>query len=262
MKVGFIGCGNMGSALARVSAKCPDTTVYLYDRDTARADALASLIGGISCEADIVAKESDMLFLAVKPNILPIVSEELSGKINKNATLVSMAAGVTLDRLSELFPDMPIIRIMPNTPSEVGAGMILWCNNELASADMRESFVTLMKGGATTLMLDEDKIDAGTAVSGCGPAFVFMFIDALIKGGVEAGLSYEVARILATKTVEGSARLLYAKEDKSAEELRIAVCSPGGSTIEGVKSLMADDFEKIVADAVSASFRRTQELGK
>ena len=262
MKVGFIGCGNMGSALARVSAKYPDAQVYLYDKDSSRADSLANDIGGISGSNDRVAGECDMLFLAVKPNILPIVSEELKGKINPRATLVSMAAGVTLARLSELFPDMPIIRIMPNTPSEVGSGMILWCKNELTHEDMAKGFVSLMEGGATTLMLEESKIDAGTAVSGCGPAFVFMFIDALIKGGVEAGLSYEVARILAAKTVEGAAKLLYVKDEKTPEELRIAVCSPGGSTIEGVKSLMNDEFEKIVARAVASSFRRTQELGK
>ena len=262
MNVGFIGCGNMGSALARVSANYPDTTLYLYDKDTEKAEALARVTSGISTSRDEVSALSDIIFLAVKPNILPIVSEELKGKINKGATLISMAAGVTLDKLSSLFSDMPIIRIMPNTPAEVGAGLILWCTNSLVSDDMADTFVSLMSGGATTLMLDEDKIDAGTAVSGCGPAFVFMFIDALIKGGIEAGLSYEVARVLAAKTAEGAAKLLYLKDDKTAEELRIAVCSPGGSTIEGVKSLMNDEFEQIVMRAVASSFRRTQELGK
>lgn len=262
MKVGFIGCGNMGSALARVSANYPDITLYLYDKDIAKATALAELTGGISTSQDEVSGLSDIIFLAVKPNILPIVSEELKGKINKGATLISMAAGVTLEKLGVLFPDMPIIRIMPNTPAEVGAGMILWCKNSWVTDDMAEVFVSLMSGGATTLMLDEDKIDAGTAVSGCGPAFVFMFIDALIKGGIEAGLSYEVARTLAAKTTEGAAKLLYLKDDKTAEELRIAVCSPGGSTIEGVKSLINDEFEEIVKRAVASSFRRTQELGK
>ncbi len=262
MKVGFIGCGNMGSALARVAAGCPDTELYLFDKDEGKANLLAAATSGTAISAEDIGAICDMIFLAVKPNILPLVSEELCGKINEGATLVSMAAGVTIERLEALFPNMPIIRIMPNTPAEVGAGVILFSGGSLASEARVSDFVALMSGGAITLELAEERIDAGTAVSGCGPAFVFMFIDALIKGGIQAGLSYEVARTLAAKTVEGAARLLYAKEDKTAEELRIAVCSPGGSTIEGVKSLIGDDFEKIVMAAVSASYKRTMELGK
>ena len=259
MKIGFIGAGNMGSALAKAARK-GENEVLLYDTSREKAEAVAAEISARAAERDEVCN-SDVIFLAVKPNILPIVSEELKGKIKAGAVLISVAAGVTLMRLEELFPSYPIIRIMPNTPAAVGCGMIVWCKNAHLSDEDAEKTIGAMSEAGNFLKIDEEKIDAATAVSGCGPAFVYMFIDALIKGGVEAGLSPTAARELASRTVIGAGKMVE-ESDCTPEALRIAVCSPGGSTIEGVKSLMANDFEKTVMGAVESSFRRTKELGK
>lgn len=260
MKIGFIGSGNMGSALADAAVK-GGNSVFVYDKDTDKARCVAKRLGASFSELDELCTASDVIFLGVKPNILPIVSEELSGKLTRRTVLVSMAAGVSLERLGELFPDMPIIRIMPNTPAAVSAGMIVWCKNALITDEAAEGIVGAMSAAGDFLKIDEDKIDAATAVSGCGPAFVYMFIDGLIKGGVKAGLSEDEARTLAARTVMGAGKMVLEKDD-TPEALRIAVCSPGGSTIEGVKSLFDDDFEEIVGRAVAASYKRTQELGK
>ncbi len=259
MKIGFIGAGNMGSALARAAAS--ENEVFLYDKDTEKALAVARRIGGSYADGADIANRCDYIFLAVKPNVIPAVAEELSGKINSGAVVVSMAAGITIAALEAQFPSLPIIRIMPNTPAAVGMGMILWCANSRVSDTMAQGFLEAMYDAGDFLKIDEEKIDAGTAVSGCGPAFVYMFIDAMIKGGIDAGLSPREARTLATRTVAGAAEMVE-RTESTPEELRIAVCSPGGSTIEGVKSLMADNFEDTVSAAVSASFKRTQELGK
>ena len=260
MKIGFIGAGNMGSALADAAAK-GENAVFIYDKDTEKAKGVAERLSASYSDLDELCKICEVIFLGVKPNILPIVSEELAGKLNTKTVLVSMAAGITLSRLGELFPEMPVIRIMPNTPAAVSAGMIVWCKNDRVTDKEAEAVVNSMKNAGDFLKIDEEKIDAATAVSGCGPAFVYMFIDGLIKGGIAAGLSPDEARTLAARTVIGAGEMILGKTE-TPEALRIAVCSPGGSTIEGVKSLFADDFEAVVARAVGASYKRTQELGK
>ena len=260
MKIGFIGAGNMGSALARAAVR-GENEVYIYDKDTEKAKDVAKRLGAECVTVEGACESSDVIFLAVKPNILPAVSEEIREKLKTDTVLVSMAAGVTLARLGELFPDMPIIRIMPNTPCAVGQGMVVWCKNSRVGDDFADDLIEAMCEAGNFLKIDEEKIDAATAVSGCGPAFVYMFIDGLIKGGIAAGLSPKEARMLAANTVIGAGEMILECTD-TPEELRIAVCSPGGSTIEGVKSLFADDFEAITEKAVAASFKRTQELGK
>ena len=260
MKIGFIGSGNMGSALARAAVN-GENDVLIYDKDKEKAVCVAKKLGANYGDSETLCNECEVIFLGVKPNILPTVSEEISKMLNKSCVLVSMAAGVTLERLGELFPEMPIIRIMPNTPCAVGEGMTVWCKNGLVSDEFAEEFIEAMCEAGTFLKIDEEKIDAATAVSGCGPAFVYMFIDGLIKGGIAAGLSQKEARELAAHTVIGAGEMILDRAE-TPEELRIAVCSPGGSTIEGVKSLFADDFEEVIARAVAASFKRTRELGK
>ena len=260
MKIGFIGAGNMGSALADAASK-GGNTVLIYDKDLEKARNVAKTLGASFSELDPLCSTCEVIFLGVKPNVLPTVSEEIYSKLSKSTLLVSMAAGVNLERLGELFPAMPIIRIMPNTPCAIGEGMIVWCKNGLVESDIAKDTLEAMRSAGHFLMIDEDKIDAATAVSGCGPAFVYMFIDGLIKGGITAGLSSDEARMLAASTAVGAAKMILQKSD-TPEALRIAVCSPGGSTIEGVKSLLADNFEGVVADAVAASHKRTQELGK
>jgi pyrroline-5-carboxylate reductase len=196
--------------------------------------------------------------------MLATVAAELSPMLQSRTTpycLVSMCAGVTLARLGELFGDAPVIRIMPNTPVAVGQGMILYCYNALTTKEQTDAFLYAMAHAGRLELLDEDLFDAGTSVSGCGPAFAYLFADALAKGGEDCGLSYQQATALASQMLLGAALMLQ-EDGRSPDALREAVCSKGGSTIEGVKVMWEKDLAGIVRDAVKASYKRNQELGK
>ena len=262
MKIGFIGAGNMGSALASAASLCKDATIYIYDKDATRAEALAKEIGANVATAKKIAKDCDFIFLGVKPNIIPLAISEIKDSLNAGAVVVSMAAGVSISKIEGLFEkNPPIIRIMPNTPVSVGAGMILWCKNGLVSNERADEFLRAMAHAGSFDKIDEDKIDAASAISGCGPAFVYMFIEALADGGVQCGLPRASAQKYAAATLFGAAKLAM-ESGKHPGELKDAVCSPGGSTIAGVHALEEGAFRATAADAVLAAYERTLELGK
>ncbi len=265
IKVGFIGAGNMGSALIKAAKKISDAEIYIYDKDEAKAKSLADNIGAYYKSSDIIAGECDFIFLAVKPNIIASVAKELSPMLKHRAgyTLVSMAAGVSLLKLEECFcgVDAPIIRIMPNTPASVGKGMTLWCKNSKVSCDSASAFEKIMSESGSLDEIPEKLIDAASAVSGCGPAFVYMFIEALADGAVECGLPRDKALLYASETLIGAAAMV--KEDgRHPEELKDAVCSPGGSTIAGVHALEEGAFRAAASNAVIAAYKKTLTLGK
>lgn len=260
IKVGFIGAGNMGGSIARSAYSTGKCKIYIYDKDEEKARALCALTDGDFTDTDTLVTECDLVFLATKPNILPFVANEIQAEIK--CTLVSMAAGVSLASLSELFgKEAPIIRIMPNTPILVGMGVAVYTKNESVKEDGLGNFLTAMSCAGIVEEIEEEKIDAETAVAGCGPAFVYMFAAALADGGVRAGLSQEAAIKYAAATIKGAGEMLL-RDSRTPEELCRAVCSPGGSTIEGVNALRDAGFDKTVSDAVITSFLKTQKLGK
>ena len=262
--VGFIGAGNMGSALASAIAPADNTRVLVYDTDNARAEALAASIGASVASTAEMSSQCDYIFLAVKPNIIPTVAAQLDKLIpcRTSVALVSMAAGVEISSIeAALTSPLPIIRIMPNTPVGVGRGTVLWCANELVDERVASEFERIMKPTGLVDKIPERLIDAASAVSGCGPAFVFMFIEALADGGVKCGLPRDRALEYATETLIGSAELLK-KTGKHPGELKDAVCSPGGSTIAGVSALERGAFRATAIDAVTSAYKRTLELGK
>ena len=259
IKIGFIGCGNMGGALATAISKFNSKSVFLYDKNTEKAKALAEKTGAnLSDIKDMY--DCDFLFIGVKPYAVAELLSEIAPRLSDRTVIVSMAAGVTISDIKAAAGEKAIIRIMPNTPVAYGKGVILAADsgfNDIRKTLFREiiSFAGMLDE------IPEELIDAGTAVSGCGPAFAYMFIDALAEGGVKAGLSKEKALSYAANTVIGAATTLLA-DGRSAEELRDAVCSPGGSTIEGVKTLLNGDLGTLVSNSVTAAYERTQELGK
>lgn len=262
MKIGFIGSGNMGSALASAAARAEGVEVLIYDKDADKAKACADLIGATCATLETIATECDFIFLGVKPNIICAVADEICNKLSDNATIISMAAGVKIEKIEKhLKANTPIIRIMPNTPVSVGAGMILWCANGIVTEKTAEKFVGAMSAAGSFDKIDEAKIDAASAVSGCGPAFAYMFIEALADGAVECGLPREQAQKYAAQTLLGAAKLVLVS-GKHPGELKDAVCSPGGSTIAGVHALEDGAFRASASDAVVAAYERTLELGK
>jgi len=265
IKVGFIGCGNMGGALAMAVAKSGLCEILLTDVDTEKAQALAEETGGIVADINTVVETAKYIFLGVKPQMMAELIDSIS-PILKNKTdrfiLVTMAAGIKISSFNDMLgAKMPIIRIMPNTPVAVGEGMILYAPCKAITEAEENEFLKILEYSGKLDKLAEGLIDAGCSISGCGPAFVYMFCESMAKAGSELGIESDKAVEYAAQTLLGAAKLMLTSE-KTPEELRIQVCSPKGSTIEGVISLQNSDFDKSVNEALKASYKRTRELGK
>jgi pyrroline-5-carboxylate reductase len=264
---GFIGCGNMGGALVRaISAQVPAEHILIADRIANNTEQLQAQCGVcVAADAAQVAQEAQYIFLGVKPQGMRALLTELSDLLKSRQdrfVLISMAAGITLSSLQEMlnFPNTAIIRILPNTPAAVGKGMTLYCCNSCVTAEEEHTVVQALMAAGNVDCLDEGLIDAGCAISGCGPAFVYLFMEALADGGVAAGLPRQKALMYAVQTVIGAAETLM-QSGKHPGELKDAVCSPGGSTIQGVMALEDGAFRSDVIQAVLAAYEKTRELG-
>ncbi len=265
IKVGFIGCGNMGGALAKAVAKSGIAEIFLADTLIDKAQNLAEQISANISSAEEIARMCKYIFLGVKPQMMSSLIEEISPILktrDDRFILVTMAAGIKIEKFNLMLnAKMPIIRIMPNTPVAVGKGMILYSLCKAITETEETEFCIILENAGKLDKLDEDLIDAGCAISGCGPAFVYMFAESMAKAGVECGLPTEKAIKYAAQTLLGAAELMLTSQ-KSPEVLRREVCSPKGSTIEGVIALQNSQFDQSVNTCVKASFKRTVELGK
>ncbi len=265
MKIAFIGTGNMGSACAKAArAALPQAELLLANRTKAKAAALAVELGARVTDNRRAAEEAEFLVLGVKPQMLETLAEEIGDVTagRENLVLVSMAAGVTVERLNALFGKrLPVIRMMPNLPVTVGKGMTLWCVNSYVTEVEKQVFCSMFSKSGVLSELPERLIDAGSALSGCGPAFVCLFLEAMADGGVLCGLTRSQAMEYAAFTMMGTAALL-TETGKHPGEVKDAVCSPGGSTIMGVRALEAGAFRSDVMNAVTAAYEKTKLLGK
>ncbi len=261
MKYGFIGCGNMGGAIAR--ALCKATTDVMLCDPSEKAALLAGELGCITGTNDLAAEQCQRLFLAVKPQILGSVLAPLAPILaEKKPLLITMAAGVELQKIEKLIgAQLPIIRIMPNTPVSIGKGTILYCRNAAVSDALLADFLEDMRFCGLWDSLPEQLMDAASALSGCGPAYAYMFIEALADGAVACGVPRANALQYAASTLAGAAEMVL-RSGSHPGALKDAVCSPGGSTIAGVKALEEGHFRGSVIDCICAAYKRTLELGK
>ena len=265
--IGFIGCGNMGGALLRALAGTEAgqaRSLFVSGKGRERAEALANRTGAAVSDNRTIAARCSMIFLGVKPQVMPAVLAELRDTFAARAdrfVLVSMAAGLTTDAIRSLAGGAyPIIRIMPNLPVSIGAGTTLVCAADVDEKELA-AFAALMAGSGALCPVPEAQMDAAGAISGCGPAFAALFVEALADGGVACGLPRETAQLLAAQTVAGSAELL-ARGAMSPAELKDRVCSPGGTTIEGVLALEDGGFRSLPAAAVRRAYDKTKRLAK
>ncbi|MBQ8281904.1 MAG: pyrroline-5-carboxylate reductase [Lachnospiraceae bacterium] len=264
MKIGFIGTGNMGGALAQAVARTGYAEVLLADKAADKAAELAERIGAKAVDVTDVAAEADYIFLGVKPQVMELCLAELKDILASRKdrfVLVTMAAGMKMEKILSLAGgSYPIIRIMPNTPVSIGKGVILMCASGEVTAEEKNGLKKALSMAGIVDELSENLFEAGTAVSGCGPAYVYMCIEALADGGVQCGLPRDKAMLYAAAMLEGSAALVQSS-GKHPGELKDAVCSPGGSTIAGVHALEMNGFRNALMDAVEAGYERTKELG-
>lgn len=263
---GFIGTGNMGGALASaVCRRAAPEQVILANRTPAKAEDLASRLGcAFTVDNATVAQNSRFLFLGVKPQMMADMLKQIAPVLKKRAdrfVLVSMAAGLACRQIQKMAGGpYPVIRIMPNTPVAVGQGLILVTAGTGVTADEVADLSDALSAGGILDRIPEELMDAACAISGCGPAFVYQFIEAMADGGVACGLPRDKAQLYAAQTLMGAAGLVLSSGRHPAA-LKDAVCSPGGSTIAGVRALEKGGLRAAVMDGVCAAFDRTRELG-
>lgn len=261
---GFIGCGNMGGALAKaVSDAGYQNDILLADLNTERVASLSKEICADPSDALTIAKECSFIFIGVKPQMIAECFDSIRDILDsreEKPVIVSMAAGVAVSRIKELSMTDSVIRIMPNMPVSVGSGVVL-ATAEGVSDEKKSAFENAMSKAGIFDWLDEKFIDAASALSGCGPAFAYMFAQALSDGAVACGLPRDKATLYAAGTLLGSAKMIL-ESGKHPEKLKDEVCSPGGSTIMGVKALEDEGMRGAAISAVVAAYERTKELGK
>ena len=282
LKLGFIGVGNMGEALVkgligskaaapsqiRVSARRPERVAELCK--------LYSVEGGTNAE---VARQSDVIVLAVKPQILDQVLRQIAPDVSHDKLIISVAAGVPIVAIerrlhtpanasaagsgpSPAKPAPPrIVRAMPNTPATVGAGATAIALSEHATEADLLTARTIFDSVGLTVLLEEAQLDAVTGLSGSGPAYIFLIIEALSDAGVKVGLSRRASMQLAAQTVLGSAKLLI-ESGQHPGMLKDGVTSPGGTAIAGLHTLEAGGLRNVLMNAVEAATRRSRELGE
>lgn len=263
-KAVFIGAGNMGSALVKAACRAlgPER-VGVTNRTPAKAEALAREMG---CQAfssnEAAVREGEYIFLCVKPKQIREVIRALFPVLTAEKVLVSVAAGVTLcDLEAAAERKTPVLRIMPNTPCIIGMGMTALAGGMDAKEEHFTEIEAILAKSGRVERIEEGQMDAFSAVAGCGPAFLYPYIEALADGGVIAGLPRAKAMVYAAQMVLGSAAMVL-ETGEHPGKLKDDVCSPGGSTIEGVAELERHGLRAAAIDAVVAAWRKNAALGK
>jgi pyrroline-5-carboxylate reductase len=265
-KIGIIGAGKIGAAIARGVIRAG----LVVKEQVMASDVSPALTGALGAETSVATTAdngvacdfADIVILAVKPQIVDGVAREIARKLGAKKLLVSVAAGVPLARIeTNLAPGARVVRVMPNLPCVVGAAAAGFAAGAHATPEDLEHVGAILNSFGVALPVEEKYLDAVTGLSGSGPAYVFLFIEALADGGVEAGLPRDVALKLAMQTVYGAARLAL-ESAKHPGELKDEVASPGGTTIAGIYALEQKGFRGAVMEAVVRATQRSKELGK
>ena len=266
--IGFIGAGNMGGAIIKGIIKngaADAKDVFVYDKNTSAVNALAEEYGIVNAETAKQAAKADILFLAVKPNIICGVIGEIREYIEAGTIIVSIAAGQTINRLTNAFKcdTIKLVRVMPNTPALVGEGMAAVSFNDVMQKPENKAeadyIVSLFEALGRAETVPEKLMDTVTGVSGSSPAYIFMLIEAMADAAVLGGMPRNQAYVFAAQSVLGSAKMLL-DSGKHPGELKDMVCSPAGTTIEAVKVLENEGFRSAVINAIEACIKKSESM--
>lgn len=264
-KLGFIGCGNMATAIisgAVISKFVNGEDVCVFDVDTEKTNVLKEKFGiSVMNSAEEVAANSKVAVLAVKPQVFPKVLPEIKDTLSENNTaLVSIGAGKTLSYIcSFLESNVPVVRVMPNINAKVGASMSAVCGNEKANDELLDFVKGLCQSFGDVIELPESQFSIFGVIAACSPAYAFMFVDSMARGAEKNGMKREDALKISAQAVLGSAKMML-ESDESPWALINNVCSPGGTTIEGIATLQNEHFDTAVMDAVQASYEKDKKL--
>ncbi len=264
--IGFIGAGNMAEALIKgvINAKLyTPENVFVSDIRAERLKFLSEKYGVIACEGNSeLAAKVQTVVLSIKPQNMNDALESIKASIGGEKLVISIAAGIKVAKITSVLGDIAIVRVMPNTPALIGQGAGALFGNERATPMLNKAVEILSAVGKAVIVDDEDLIDAVTALSGSGPAYYFLLMEEMIKTGIRLGLTEDIAKDLVLQTAKG-AGLLAVKADKNGESpavLRQKVTSPGGTTEAALKVFAANDFSRLIADALTAACDRSKEL--
>lgn len=267
MKIGFIGAGNMGGAILKghaPAAAAKENQIFVYDIKEETRNSLAKDFAAVAaCGSEQeLAEKSDVIFLGLKPNLFDKLLPKIASIHRKDQIIVSMAAGVSIAFLeARLGQERKIVRIMPNLPAQVGEAMIAVCRNSNVDDDSFVQVLDILNTVGKAEEIHEDLIHCVIGVSGSSPAYTYMYIDALIQAAIDNGMEPEKAKIFAAQAVLGAAKMVL-ENDISPEQLRINVCSPGGTTIEAVKKLFENGFEESVKQGFQAAVDKSKAMTK
>lgn len=262
-RIAVVGGGKMGEALVRAlcasGLASPAQIAVTHPREARRAALAALGVRAVADNREAVAG-ADLVIIAVKPDLVPAVLAEISAALKPGSPVVSIAAGVTLEQIESRLPaGTPVVRVMPNTPVQVGAGAAGVARGRHATDAHVEQVVRIFNAAGRAVELPERLMDAVTGLSGSGPAYVCLVIEALADGGVKMGLPREVALTLAAQTVLGAAKLVL-ETGKHPAQWKDMVASPGGTTIAGLAQLERSAVRGALIDAVEAATHRAREL--
>lgn len=268
MNFGFIGAGNMVSAIVKGmtlgTQSYEGKHIFLTSKSVTSARKLAEECGAHACETprEVIAN-SDVVILGVKPNVLAVILPELEQAFaQKMPLVVSIAAGKTLDYLSGFFPEQtPIVRVMPNINAKIGASTTGLCGNEFVSAEQKQLVQDIFSTIGTVAVIDESQFSIFSVIGGASVAFAYLYMDALARAAVKAGMPKKQALQLTAETVLGSAKMIL-ESGEAPWPLIDQVCSPGGTTIEGVTTLQAGGFEATLVKAFDAVLAKDKAIGE
>ncbi len=263
--LGIIGCGKMAYALLQGIENEQSqlfTTVYCTDIDQGRMELFSNEFNAAAEELQELVKKSSLVVLAVKPQQVWQVLEQVQGNWSEGTLLVSIAAGIkTVDLEKAVQSFVPVVRVMPNTPCLVGSGVCAVAGGSRTVDQDLEQVRDLLASMGNALILDEKYMDAVTAVSGSGPAYAYLVLEAFINAGINIGLDAALSKRLVLDTFRGSIEMIEQSQDHPAS-LREQVCSPAGTTIAGVRQLEENGLRKAFFDAVEKAYLRSIELGQ
>jgi len=263
-KVGFVGAGFMAEALARGMLRadlCMARDMFASDPSEARRKAFSEMIGpNVFAENAKTAEAAEVLILAVKPHVMRVVAEEIQPAVNTAHLIVSIAPGITLGWLRQNLGTARVVRVMPNTPALLGAGAAAYCAGPQASKADKEVVEAIFSAVGICVEVEERHMDAVTGLSGSGPAYVYVAIEALSDGAVKMGLPRATATRLAAQTVLGAARMVL-ETNRHPAQLKDQVTTPGGATIEGIHALERAGVRRAFMDAVEAAALKSKQLG-
>ncbi len=264
-KLGFIGCGNMASAIingAVSSNFVKGESICVFDVDNEKAKKLQNDCGvTVYATVEELASNCDYVILAVKPQIFPVVLPQIKECLSSSTVVVSIAAGKTLEYIAGFLKDgTSIVRVMPNINAKVLASMSAICKNNYTDDESFDFVKGLCHSFGDVIELDQSEFALFGVIAGCSPAYSFMFIDAMAKEAEKNGMDKAKALTICAQAVLGSAKMILADKSSDPEALVKSVCSPGGTTIEGVTRLREKSFDEIVMSAVKASLDKDKKL--